>query len=78
MPERGDGDRYLPGLGEVYARNLPPTTHNIQGDRPLAVKRALVTPEDAALSVTRQCALLGLARSSWYYPRTANGRRTWS
>lgn len=31
------------------------------------MKRALVTAEDPALSVVRQCALLGLARSSWYY-----------
>jgi putative transposase len=37
------------------------------------VKRVLVSPEDAALSVTRQCALLGIARSSWYY--TAQGER---
>jgi putative transposase len=32
------------------------------------VKRALVaTAEDIPLSVVRQCALLGMARSSWYY-----------
>jgi putative transposase len=32
------------------------------------VKRALVaTAEDSQLSVARQCALLGMARSSWYY-----------
>jgi putative transposase len=31
------------------------------------MKRALVTAEDPALSVTRQCALLEMARSSWYY-----------
>lgn len=30
-------------------------------------KRALVEPEHAQLSVARQCELLGLARSSWYY-----------
>jgi putative transposase len=30
-------------------------------------KRALVNPDDEHLSVTRQCELLGLARSSWYY-----------
>jgi putative transposase len=27
----------------------------------------LVEPEAPTLSVARQCALLGLARSSWYY-----------
>jgi putative transposase len=32
------------------------------------VKRALVRAQDTELSVARQCALLGLARSSWYYP----------
>ncbi len=37
------------------------------------MKRALVSPADAALSVARQCALLGLARSSWYY--TPHGER---
>ncbi len=31
------------------------------------MKRTLIEPEDPALSVTRQCALLGIARSSWYY-----------
>lgn len=31
------------------------------------MKRTLVEPEDSALSVVRQCALLGMARSSWYY-----------
>ena len=30
-------------------------------------KRALVEPDHAQLSVARQCELLGLARSSWYY-----------
>jgi putative transposase len=38
-----------------------------KGDRSLAAKRALIEPEDAALSLARQCALLGMARSSWYY-----------
>ena len=32
------------------------------------MKRTLVEPAHPALSVTRQCALLGMARSSWYYP----------
>ena len=31
------------------------------------MRRALVEPEDPTLSVARQCALLGMARSSWYY-----------
>jgi putative transposase len=31
------------------------------------VKRSLIEPEHPALSVARQCALLGMARSSWYY-----------
>jgi putative transposase len=31
------------------------------------VKRALIEPEHTQLSVLRQCALLGMARSSWYY-----------
>jgi putative transposase len=38
------------------------------------VKRALVGAEDSALSVARQCALLGMARSSWYY--TPQGEST--
>jgi putative transposase len=32
------------------------------------VKRTLIEPDHPRLSVARQCALLGLARSSWYYP----------
>jgi putative transposase len=36
-------------------------------EQPLAVKRTLIEPEHPQLSVARQCALLGLARSSWYY-----------
>ena len=31
------------------------------------MKRALVTAAEPALSVARQCALLGMARSRWYY-----------
>lgn len=31
------------------------------------MKRTLLEPEHPALSVARQCALLGMARSSWYY-----------
>src|SRR5262249_51234729 len=38
-----------------------------KGEQPLAVKRTLMEPEHPQLSVARQCALLGLARSSWYY-----------
>lgn len=38
-----------------------------KGDQPLAVKRTLIEPESTQLSVLRQCALLGMARSSWYY-----------
>jgi putative transposase len=30
-------------------------------------QRRLIEPEHPALSVARQCALLGMARSSWYY-----------
>lgn len=33
----------------------------------MAQKRAAVEPDHPALSLTRQCALLGLARSSYYY-----------
>src|SRR5437868_15220945 len=35
---------------------------------PIAERRAMIAPE-AGLSVSRQCALLGLARSSFYYRR---------
>jgi putative transposase len=36
-------------------------------------KRALIDPDHEQLSVTRQCELLGLARSSWYYePRAVS------
>jgi putative transposase len=31
------------------------------------LKRGLIDPDDAALSVSRQCELLGLSRSSYYY-----------
>lgn len=31
------------------------------------MKRTLIEPAHPALSVARQCALLGMARSSWYY-----------
>ncbi len=34
---------------------------------PVEAKRALIEPEHPTLSVARQCELLGLARSSWYY-----------
>jgi putative transposase len=33
------------------------------------VKRALLEPEATELSVRRQCQLVGIARSSWYYTR---------
>src|SRR5207302_8463972 len=33
---------------------------------PIAARRAMIAPE-AGLSVSRQCALLGIARSSFYY-----------
>jgi len=33
----------------------------------LESKRALIEPDHPHLSVARQCELLGLARSSWYY-----------
>jgi len=35
--------------------------------RPLAEKRGWIEPEHGALAVQRQCGLLGLARSSYYY-----------
>jgi putative transposase len=38
-----------------------------KGEQPLAVRRTLIEPQHPQLSVARQCALLGLARSSWYY-----------
>ncbi len=31
------------------------------------MKRALVRADDTEVSLARQCALLGMARSSWYY-----------
>jgi len=34
---------------------------------PVEVKRAQIEPEHQTISVSRQCELLGLARSSWYY-----------
>ena len=34
---------------------------------PLERKRELIEPEHLILSVARQCELLGLPRSSWYY-----------
>ena len=37
-------------------------------NRPLAEKRARIEPTHPQLSVARQCALLGLPRSSYYYP----------
>jgi putative transposase len=41
---------------------------------PLESKRALIDPDQANLSVVRQCELLGLARSSRYYrPRQVTG-----
>ena len=33
----------------------------------MAAKRALVDPDHLDISIARQCELLGLARSSWYY-----------
>jgi putative transposase len=36
-------------------------------DLPVAAKRALVDPDHLDISIARQCELLGLARSSWYY-----------
>ncbi len=33
----------------------------------MAAKRALVEPDHREISLARQCDLLGLARSSWYY-----------
>jgi len=35
------------------------------------VKRRWIDPEHGALSVARQCALAGLARSSYYFTPTA-------
>ena len=36
-------------------------------------KRALIEPSATTLSLRRQCALLGLNRSSWYTPGPASG-----
>ena len=36
----------------------------------------MIAPE-AGLSVSRQCALLGIARSSFYYRPGRNLRRSW-
>lgn len=36
-------------------------------------KRALIEPGATTLSLRRQCALLGLNRSSWYTPESAGG-----
>lgn len=36
----------------------------------MAAKRALIEPAQASISIARQCQLLGLARSSWYYQAT--------
>jgi hypothetical protein len=33
----------------------------------VAAKRQLIEPEHREISLARQCELLGLARSSWYY-----------
>jgi putative transposase len=35
----------------------------------VADKRRWIEPEHRTISVQRQCELIGLARSSWYYPR---------
>lgn len=36
----------------------------------MAAKRTLIEPQHAHISIARQCQLLGLARSSWYYQAT--------
>ena len=33
----------------------------------MAAKRSLIEPEHSTISIARQCQLLGVARSSWYY-----------
>ena len=43
---------------------------------PVEAKRALIEPEHPTLSVARQCELLGLARSSWYYRPVAASAET--
>ena len=35
-----------------------------------AEKRSLVEPEDTRVGIARQCSLLGLCRSSYYYERS--------
>ena len=40
------------------------------GDLSLSARWGCVDPEEKRLSLRRQCALLGLARSSWYYRPT--------
>lgn len=34
---------------------------------PIATKRSLIEPDHPTISIVRQCQLLGIARSSWYY-----------
>ncbi len=49
----------------------------LEGLRSLSVdrRRAMIAPEHAQLSVTRQCELVGISRSSWYYrPRGESDR----
>jgi putative transposase len=37
---------------------------------PVATKRSLIEPVHPTISIVRQCQLLGVARSSWYYQAT--------
>src|SRR3954447_4059170 len=43
---------------------------------PPETKRALIEPEHPTLNVTRQCELLGPARSSWYYQPVGESAET--
>lgn len=38
----------------------------------VAARRSLIDPQDAVLPVSRQCALLALSRSTWYYRSCAD------
>jgi putative transposase len=50
-------------------RQLQAEMNALKGKLPKSTKskRALIEPDHSMLSVARQCALLGLPRSSWYY-----------
>src|SRR5712671_4824160 len=70
--QQGAGSR---GCAEGYRRSAPQDraaagrvrfSSRAARHLPIAARRAMIAPE-AGLSVSRQCALLGIARSSFYY-----------